>query len=307
MKNFVIVVVLFVLILVSSLATYLYVTRTPNKDSLLVPFISSTDLPSEEASSQQNQETSPMPQPAIFQDTFSNSRIIEESPRIAASSDSNWWVNSGGQFIVNNGIGMTIQGELSEQSHWKELYNRTSPHDTDSGLHPQNIFRLVYRGVWLNYSQQVYTKITKINMSESPQRNESNGIFLFNRYYNGDNLYYTGIRVDGSVVIKKKYKEVYYTMAYKKIKPGKYDKISNANLLPENTWIGIKSEVKNIGDSVQINFYTDIGQTGKWTLSLSVTDNNKSYGGASLSQEGHAGIRTDFMDAQFRNYLIEEI
>jgi hypothetical protein len=59
--------------------------------------------------------------------------------------------------------------------------------------------------------------------SNSIHRMASNGVLLFNHYLDGDNLYYVGIRVDGSAIVKKKKDGVYYTMESKRVFPGKYD------------------------------------------------------------------------------------
>ncbi|MDQ3099582.1 MAG: hypothetical protein M3Q44_07610 [bacterium] len=243
-----------------------------------------------------------------FDETFSVKRTIQEAPSIATSSDANWWVNSGGELIVDKGVARTLQGAAAEGSRWREIYKKTTQVDTDTGAHPQNIFRLVLKNKWLNYSQQVYAKVVKDNLSESPQRDDSNGLFLFNRYYDGDNIYYTGLRVDGAVSIKKKYKGAYYTLLYKKIlNVPKYGRADNPNVLPKDTWMGIKSVVRNLdANRVEISFYTDIGEAGTWKLGGTVIDDNKSFGGAALLRAGYAGIRTDFMDVQFKKYAIAD-
>jgi hypothetical protein len=96
-------------------------------------------------------------------------------------------------------------------------------------------------------------------LSDSEYRNESNGVLLFNRYKDGDNLYYSGIRVDGQAVIKKKIKGKYFTLVEKELfgKDGDYDRKSNPNLIPQGKWIGIKSVLKNEGEAVDIKLYVD--------------------------------------------------
>lgn len=241
-------------------------------------------------------------------DSFSSNSLVEEINAMSLSSSSRWWVNSGGRFIVADGVGKTIQGDLVSTDAWYKEYLSSNPEDTDNGLHPQNIFRLVEKESWKSYTQQFYFNINKINVSTSPNRNASNGVFLFNRYQSGDNLYYTGIRVDGAVVIKKKYQGAYYTMAYKKIRDGVYDIASNPNLLPVSKWFGVKSQLKDLSDgSVEIKFFTDEGKTGVWTEVLSVVDKPGVYGSNVISSAGYAGIRTDFMDISFDDYLIKSL
>jgi len=120
------------------------------------------------------------------------------------------------------------------------------------------------------------------------------------RYQDGNNLYYSGIRVDGNAIIKKKISGVYYTLASKKVFPGTYNKLSNPNLLPKNTWIGLKSIANNTNGNVNIKLYMDKGKTGNWTLIVEAYDNGK-YGPL-ISNEGYSGIRTDFMDVEFDDF-----
>jgi hypothetical protein len=145
-------------------------------------------------------------------------------------------------------------------------------------------------------------------MSASENRNESNGVLLFNRYYDGNDLYYAGLRVDGHAVIKKKIGGKYYTMAEKDILSGgkKYDQKDDPNFLPLRRWVGIRSVVTNTDSrAVDIKFYVDLEQTGNWQLILEAQDKGKSFGNAPLTDPGHAGIRTDFSDVAFQNYKIQ--
>jgi hypothetical protein len=255
-----------------------------------------------------NKPSSPgTPTATSFVDEFSTNTILQETGSLTGSANKNWWVNSGGELITQGGIGETIQGDLSSSDKWFIEYARTNPTDTDNGKHPQNIFRLVQRGLWRNFTQQVYFKINKINLSSSPNRAASNGLFLFNRYQSGESLYYTGIRVDGAAVIKKKMNGEYYTMSYKPIFSGSpYNKDQNPNLLPLSAWIGLRSEViTNSDNSVTIRLFVDKDKTGNWTLVLETKDNGSDYG-STISGAGFAGIRTDFLDAEFDNYSIKE-
>lgn len=245
-----------------------------------------------------------------FKETFGESQVIDETAKMSGSASSDWWVNSGGQMIAEEGVGKTIQGDLPEDSRWRKNYSAGNPEDTDGGRHPQNIFRLVTRSQWKNFDQEAYFRVNKINLSASENRNDSNGILLFNRYENGDNLYYTGLRVDGSAVIKKKYDEKYYTIGEKKVFSGEpYDREKNPNLLPLGEWIGLKSEFRNTPDGdVEMKLFIDKGKTGNWQLAVSaVDDGRKEYGKNILSDEGRGGIRTDFMDVEFSEYKISEI
>lgn len=238
--------------------------------------------------------------------------MLRETGKISESPNDFWWVNSGGLMKVRKDKGHPNFGRLSSSNRWHKLYAKTNPKDTDGGDRPQNIFRLVSRGSWQNFTQQAYFRIRKINRSKSDNRNESNGVLLFNRYQDGDDLYYAGLRVDGRAVIKKKVGGDYYTIADKKIygKSKKYnrDKKSTSNFLPVNSWFGIKTEVRNIDDgTVEIKLFIDQGKKGNWQLALDVTDDGSEYGGDAIMDSGHGGIRTDFMDVEFKNYDIAEM
>jgi hypothetical protein len=233
--------------------------------------------------------------------------ILDETGSMSESSSSDWWLNSGGLVTMNGQSAQTIQGNLQTGSKWQTLYAQSNPTDTDNGLHPQNIFRLVTRNSWQNYQQQAYFKINKYNTSNSTNRNASNGFLLFNRYQNADTLYYTGLRVDGATTIKKKINGTYYTMAYKPYYSGIWNRDGNPNLIPVNTWIGLRSIVKNENNIVHIEIYIDPGKTGNWIKAVESFDNGVEYGGAAITQPGYAGIRTDFMDAEFSDYKISSL
>jgi len=241
--------------------------------------------------------------PYLF--NFNQMGSLSESGSLDSSTSPYWWVNSGAYMkMLSTGRGATVQGSLPASDPWRVLYNSNNSEDTDNGYHPQNIFRLVTRSKWANAAQEAYFVIKKDNLSNSSNRNSSNGILLFNRYQDGQNLYYTGLRVDGTAVIKKKKNGTYYTLAQPKgIFPGTYDKTNSPDLMPKNKWIGLKSEVKNLANgAVEIKVYADIGWKGVWTLVAKAVDNGKTYGGSAFTQAGYGGIRTDFMDVEFENY-----
>jgi hypothetical protein len=248
---------------------------------------------------------------SAFKDDFSKDQILEEAGDIEQSTDANWWLNSGGRLIASKGTGKTIQGALSSNDRWRKEYSASSAADTDNGAHPQNLFRLVQRNFWQNFTQEVYFKVNAAELSASSNRNESNGLLLFNRYIDGDNLYYAGLRVDGGMVIKKKYKGTYYTLALEPFTTSSvkdYNKTTRPNLIPTNTWIGIRTEiVTNPDKTVSIKVFIDPNRQGTWILALEALDDGKQYGGSAILDSGHAGIRTDFMDVEFDDYTITEL
>ncbi len=231
--------------------------------------------------------------------------VLEEASSMYNSKNKYWWLSSGGQLYWENDALTTIWGETSENDKWRRLYADSNPIDTDNGLHPQNIFRLVSKSSFLNYSQQVYFWVESINLSISPQRNESNGILLFNRYQDENNLYYTGIRVDGNLVLKKKIKGQYITLAIKKIYNGDYHLNNNPNLIPRKKWIGLKSEIKNVDNGVNIAIYLDLNNSSSWKKYIDFTDYGQNDN--PILHSGSVGIRTDFMDVQFKDFKVLEL
>lgn len=246
---------------------------------------------------------------SVLNYTFDKDSIVKEIWDMNKSSSPYWWVNSGAYMYLKGGVGMTVQGELPSDDVRRISYQLANPGETDNGYHPQNIFRLVTRSKWKNFNQEAYFRITKLNFSSSTNRDASNGVLLFNRYQDGNSLYYAGIRVDGFAVIKKKINGVYYFLAYKPVYSNgtPYNRASNQNLIPTLKWIGLKTEVTtNADNTVSIKLFIDKDRTRNWILVAEAKDDGKTYGGGVILNEGYAGIRTDFMDVEFDNYLIKE-
>ena len=220
------------------------------------------------------------------------------------SASPDWWLNSGGWFLQRGGIGSTWTGEAPAGSTWRDIYYRTNPWDTDKGTHPQNHFRLITRTRWQSPKQRVYFRIAGDNPSASTNRNPSNGVLLFIRYRDADNLLYAGVRVDGSAVIKRKSGGAYTTLAEAPWFPGTYNRASSPNLIPHQEWIGLRTVMQTGGDTVTIQLYVDPDQSGFWILALQAEVNADPSPDA--IQSGFGGIRTDFMDVEFDDYRIEE-
>ena len=237
-----------------------------------------------------------------FHYSFSTPGVLYESGSQQESTSPYWWLNSGAKLNISQGLGRTIQKELKALDKWRLLYLNSNPIDTDKGYHPQNIFRLLTRSKWKNSTEEAYFRIIRYEISQSPNRDEYNGLLLINRYLSSNTLYYAGIRVDGSSVIKKKLNGRYYTLAQKKIFPGTYDKILNPGLIPKNIWIGLRSEIKNIGSKVSIKLYMDKNKTGIWTLIAETIDAT-----SPILTEGYGGIRTDFLDVEFEDFRLKNV
>lgn len=232
--------------------------------------------------------------------------MLEEAPSARESSSPYWFLDSGARFSIENGIGGTVQGALAADDPWRDLYAQDNPSDTDGGRHPQNIFRLITKKSWTNVRMQVEFKILRDNLSGSPNRNESNGILIMERYQDQNTLYYGGLRVDGTAVIKKKYRGEYYTLAQEPVFPGSYDPTDRPDLLPHGFWISLRFEaVTNADGSVSLRLYRGIGDS--WSLIASAIDDGQYGGTPPITTSGFAGIRTDFMDVLFRDLRIQEL
>jgi len=247
----------------------------------------------------------------VFVYSFNETGTLYETGKMNQSTSPYWWLDSGAVMNIAANVGRTNFAELPAANYWRLLYSQTNGTDTDDGYHPQNIFRLVSRTTWHNVRQELYFMVDADRLSASTRRDESNGLLLFSRYRDSDNLYYAGLRVDGYAVIKKKSNGVYYTLGMRKVLNGnanRYDRSLGSNFLPKHTWIGIKMETISRPDGqVDVLLYTDVGKTGIWTMVLDARDDGKSFGGPVINDTSHVGIRTDFMDVSFSSYRAEEI
>jgi hypothetical protein len=247
--------------------------------------------------------TSTPTEPPHFASGFGGEFSLEETDAMEKSASPDWWVNSGGWFLERGGVGSTWLGEAPQGSRWREAYRVSNPGDTDGGAHPQNLFRLITRTEWRSPTQQVYFRIADDHFSASPNRGRSNGVLLFSRYRDADDLYYAGLRVDGSAVIKKKSGGTYTTLAEAPWFPGTYDRASSPNLIPHQTWIGLRTVMQVEGNTVTILLYVDPDRSGFWVPVLQAEDSADSPPPA---HPGYGGIRTDFMDVEFDDYRVEE-
>ena len=242
-----------------------------------------------------------------FEYNFNVDGTLEEAGTIYESTNPYWWLDSGGMMIIHSGIGSTAQGSLPAENKWRMLYASSNPVDTDNGVRPQNIFRLLTRSYWHNFRQEMYFRVNAHNISQSPNRDESNGLLLISRYQNQNNLYYAGVRVDGHVIIKKKKGGEYHTLYEEPIFPGIYSREENHNFIPKDIWIGVRTDIISLSQShVKIRLFTDIGETGTWKLVADADDYGTVYGSV-INERGLAGVRTDFMDVSFKKYRIEEL
>lgn len=232
---------------------------------------------------------------------LSGGDTLEETARPEQSASDDFWLNSGGRFLFAGGGGSTLQGELPADDRWRIAYSRSSPRDTDDGFRPQNLFRLVTRGSAGDVRAETTFVVRRTNLTATPSRNASNGVFLFLRYVDGDHLYVAGIRVDGQAAIKKK-NGGYRTLALRPLyqgSPGAWSANGNANLIPEGTPITIAAEARNVGGgAVQIRLFVD------GALAVEAVDDGR---GGPPYGEGRSGLRTDFMDVEFSGFSMQPL
>ena len=240
-------------------------------------------------------------------ETFDTVGVLEETGSMQESHNQDWWLNSGGRLYFRDGVGATLEGELAVGDRWRRAYAEGDPLDTDAGARPQNLFRLITRGKWGDARQSLRFRIKRLTPTGSPNRKETNGVLLIHRFQDGDNLYYAGLRVDGAAVIKKKASGIYFTLAYRQMYPGKYDRNERPSLLPLDRWLALETTVENEpGGGVRLVVRAqDPAQGDDLVEVLSVVDH-----GAESSQivaAGHAGVRTDFAEVELDDYRIEPI
>lgn len=241
---------------------------------------------------------------SAFDEGFGSNWTLQETGSMAESSNPNWWINSGARLDSTSGIGRTIQGNLSTNDYWRIAYSRSNPRDTANGYRPQNLLRLLTRSQWLDFREGFYFRIRRTDSTSSEYRNGSNGILTFSRYLDSNNLYYAGLRVDGTAVVKKKSRGAYYTLGQTKVLPGTYDPVSRPNLLPLNSWMGVKTRTTTQPNgSVLIQVYWDRLDGQGWRLLLEAVDTG-AVGGVPITWSGSAGIRTDFMDVEFDRFVL---
>lgn len=246
-------------------------------------------------------------QRGTYEADFDSGRQISEASSFSASSDPYWWLNSGAWLDIEDGVGKTVHGPIADGSRWQVAYERHNTYSTSGGRYPQNIFRLLTMGTWKDFTQETDFRIDANNFVNTEKRNESNGVFLMNRYLDEDNLYYAGLRVDGNAVIKKKIGGVYHVLAIAPAYEGTYERSAKPTLLPLDQWMGLRTVVADRDGGVDISLYTRPAPDAEWALAATAFD--PAAGGAwgdPLLAEGHGGLRTDFMDVSFDDYSIAE-
>jgi hypothetical protein len=241
--------------------------------------------------------------------SLSSSTTLEEAEGFDASANPAYWLNSGA-YAYFSGVSdfATLHGDLPPGSKWQQSYMNSNSIDTDGGIHPQNLFRLFTKDMYGNGSYVAYAKIDSTIKSLSPNRNDSNGVFLMIHAKDSDNLYYAGLRVDGNAVIKKKIGGIYYTLAEVPVFAyAAYDTNTMPSVLPLKTWLGMKADVRTVGQgNVDIIFSIDLSGAGIWIPLLHITD-MPSQTVQTLPDAGHAGIRSDFMEMEIKDFKVSSL
>lgn len=237
---------------------------------------------------------------------FTTPGVLAETDSPDHSASEYWWLNSGGKLIITEEYGETIQGPLHPLDPWRLEYALDNPVDTQTGFYPQNLFRLLTRSQWRDVRTQASFYIVASNGGLSPNRNESNGLFLMSRYSpGGQTLYYAGVRVDGMAIVKKKYRGEYTTLAETVVFPGEYSHETKTNLLPHGKWLGLRMETQTHEGAVTIRLFMK-AEDGTWRELLTAVDTG-SESEKPILQSGPVGIRTDFMDVRFRDFRAEPL
>jgi hypothetical protein len=245
-------------------------------------------------------------QTASFYYPFNSAGTLHEASSSDKSSSPYFWLKSGAKLVIEGGVGKTVQGDLPANDPWRKVYASRLSVPTDQGAHPQNVFLLLSKAGYKNTSAQAYIRRGAGNIDNAANRQPYNGESILARYQNSSTYYYASIRADGAVTIKKKLNGAHQTLSYKKVLPGTYSATANPDLIPANTWIGLKLTVEDTADGTRLTLSTDIGKTGAWSQALSVIDDPAKFGSA-IAGTGAVGIQSDYADAQFDDFRFSEL
>jgi hypothetical protein len=196
---------------------------------------------------------------------------------------------AGGYATVTEDGLETIQGAVEKDDPWRSKYLRSNAMDTESGYYPQNVFRLVTVESYKDSSTEVYFNVRNFNPSTSPNKNDSNGVYILSRYTEVGNFYMAGLDMLGNAVIRKRLWGAYTTLTDAKL----------LEALPRDTLIGLRLVTETLSDTTQLKLYVDQGEGLK--LVMEVEDTGE------IIKEGYAGLRSDFMDVVYENFKVENI
>ena len=164
---------------------------------------------------------------------------------------------------------------------------------------------MVNRNIWSgDYTEDLYFRYSRYNNVTAADKNleATNGMSLMINYQDENNLYYVGLRADGLSEIKKKIGGEYSVNENPvEVFPGVYKPYDN--LIPQDRWIGLRALVEHKQDKfgkdqIYLAMYVDKNGDGSWKYVTSFLDQDRIF------KQGHTGIRTDFIDAQFKNFQV---
>jgi hypothetical protein len=233
-------------------------------------------------------------------DAFRTPPVLEETVRMEDSASPEFWLRAGARFLNDGDTGRTLQGELAADDPWRRTYARTNPTDTDDGFHPQNVFRLISRTAFEDFSEQVVFRVVRTNPSDSPNRNGSNGVFTLLRYVGRDDTYTAGVRVDGNAVIKKERDGNFTTLAITPIfsNGAPYDRTANPNAIPLGRAIRLEGRIRTRPEGdVSLRLLVDD------RVVLEAIDGGLT-GGPVITGPAFGGIASDFMDVEFQGFTM---
>jgi len=229
-----------------------------------------------------------VPQNTIVQPFYDNfTDIIEETSK--AENSGHGWLHttSGAFFNVSKGF-LRTAGQLSPGHPWQVKYADNI--DTEGGVWPSNIARILTRqATFQDVTFSARFKITRLSLSESPNRTPDKGISLFTHYQTENDLYVAGVRHDGQAFIKRKLGSVYTTLGIIPWYAGTWNKTTHPSLLPQNTEFSLKVQIKSLNGVSSITLWITDPGTMTYRQALTVSDNSPS-----LAVPGRLGIRGDF-------------
>ena len=97
-------------------------------------------------------------------------------------------------------------------------------------------------------------------------------------------------------------------MAEKQIFPGDYEREKDMSLVPQIEWLTLRTETTtNKKGVVTISLFMKRATETKWTLLLKGLDTGTNFDSPPLVGSHPLGIRTDFMDVEFDNFMAEKL
>lgn len=236
----------------------------------------------------------------LFDYTFNAPGTVFEASNPSASWSPYLWLASGAKLAIQGGAGASLQGDLPAGDPWRVRYADTLAVSSDGGAHPQNVFRLFAKYPVKDASLTTYVNRERDNLSNVENRRGYDGESLIARYQGANEYYLATVRDDGLVSIKRVRDGTYTTLATARVFPGVYDAQSNPDLIPLGKWIGMRFETYDTATSTVLSLYTDVNDTGVWTLSARGIDASD----ARIDSGGLMGVTSDYADVALRSLVI---